>query len=203
MGPWILQPDWRARLVLISLVACFYAGVVLINNELLFFWAADTSYRYWFYPPAGIRLVLIMLLGWPAVLGYFIAALALLSSTAIPEITQFGDALLIAAGRALSLWLGLVAYGWMTGVKYPWEKLTWQHVPFLALFVSLFSAVVAHIVRYTLGVEGLEDFIRGVSLNVLGDTLGTIVMLILVIRLRKAYLRFQGNNSLSAPAQVN
>ncbi len=103
-----MQPDWRARLALIFLIACFYAGFVLINNELLIFWAADTSYRYWFYPPAGVRLVIIMLFGWQGVVGYFLAALALLSSGSILEVDGFDSALFVAVGRALSLWLGLL-----------------------------------------------------------------------------------------------
>lgn len=200
--PWLLQPDWPARLTLIFLVACLYAGVVLINNELLFFWAADTSYRYWFYPPAGIRLVLIMLLGWPGVAGYFVAALALLSSNLVPEIAQYEHALYLAAGRAISIWVALVGYGWITGVKRPWRNLTWQHVPFLALFVSAVSATVAYLLKWGIGLESLNDLIRNVSLNVLGDTLGTIVVLVIAIRLRRAYRDYQRQQGNNVPAEV-
>jgi hypothetical protein len=185
---WILQSGWRPRLLLIFMVACFYSGAVLINNELLFFWARDASYRYWFYPPAGIRLALLMLLGLPGLIGYFVAALAILSSEIIPEITGFYAAFLVAVARALSLWLGLVLYGAITGIKHPWDRLTWQHVPFLALFVSFLSAVTAHVIYLSLGVESLDTLVRGVALNVLGDTLGTIFILILIIRIRKEYL---------------
>ena len=36
-----MSSEWRARVTLVFLVACFYAGVVVINNFLLFSWAAD------------------------------------------------------------------------------------------------------------------------------------------------------------------
>ncbi len=191
MDPWILQPDWRARLTLIFLVACFYSGVVLINNELLFFWAKDASYRYWFYPPAGVRLALVLLLGWPGLVGYFIAALAIASSELIPEIGGFTNGLLVALGRALSLWFAISVYGWFTGIKTPWRGLTWQHVPFLALFVSVVGSIVAHLIKAFIGVETLDAFARNVALNVLGDTLGSIVVLLIIIRLRRAYREWE------------
>jgi integral membrane sensor domain MASE1 len=174
---------------LVFLVACFYAGVVLINNSLLFSWAADggASYRYWIYPPAGVRLALILLLGWQGLLGYFIAMLALIASGVFPELDSLEHALVIAAGRALSIWAALLAYGSITGVETPWERLTSRHLPALALFVSVWSAAVACLLKVWLGVELLEDFARNVSLTVLGDTLGTIIVLAVLIRLRKDY----------------
>ena len=186
-----MSSEWRARVILVFLVACFYAGVVLINNFLLFFWAADggASYRYWIYPPAGVRLALILLLGWQGLLGYFIAMLALIVGGVFPELDSLEDAIVVAAGRALSIWAALLAYGRITGVKTPWERLTSRHLPALALFVSVLSAAVACLLKVWLGVELLEDFARNVSLTVLGDTLGTIIVLAILIRLRKAYKR--------------
>ncbi len=187
MDPWILQPEWRARLALITLVACFYTGVVVISNELLFYWAADTTYRYWFYPPAGVRLALILLLGWPGLLGYFTAVLALVSGGIVLEDAEFYEAFWIALVRTLSIWLALIAYGAITHVKTPWEKLTWMHLPFLALFISAISGAAAHLARSALGIDALDTLVRDVSLTVFGDTLGSIVVLSLVLWMRKAY----------------
>ena len=186
-----MSSEWRARVALVFLVACFYAGLVLINNSLLFSWAGDdaASYRYWIYPPAGARLALILLLGWQGLLGYFIAVLALITSGVFPELDSLEYALVIAAGCTLSIWAALLIYGWITGVKTPWERLTSRHLPALALFVSVLSAAVACLLKVWLGVELLEDFSRNVSLTVLGDTLGTIIVLAILIRLRKAYKR--------------
>jgi integral membrane sensor domain MASE1 len=130
-----------------------------------------------------------LLLGWQGLLGYFIAMLALIASGVFPELDSLEDALVIAAGRALSIWAALLVYGIITGVKTPWERLTSRHLPALALFVSALSAAVACLLKIWLGVELLEDFARNVSLTVLGDTLGTIIVLAILIRLRKAYKR--------------
>ena len=186
-----MSSEWRARATLVFLVACFYAGVVVINNSLLFSWAADggASYRYWIYPPAGVRLALILLLGWQGLLGYFIAELALIASGVFPELHGLEDALVIAAGSALSIWGALLIYGWITGVKTPWDRLTSRHLPALALFVSILSAAVACLLKAWLALELLEDFARNVSLTVLGDALGTIIVLAILIRLRKTYKR--------------
>jgi len=119
--------------------------------------------------------------------GDFIAVLALIASGVFPELDSLEDALVIAAGRALSIWAALLVYGIITGVKTPWERLTSRHLPALALFVSALSAAVACLLKIWLGVELLEDFARNVSLTVLGDTLGTIIVLAILIRLRKAY----------------
>ena len=193
-----MSSEWRARVTLVFLVACFYAGVVLINNSLFFSWAADggASYRYWIYPPAGVRLALILLLGWQGLLGYFIAVLALIASGVFPELDSLEDVIVVAAGRALSIWAALLAYGRITGVKTPWERLTSRHLPALALFVSVVSAAVACVLKVWLGVELLEDFARNVCLTVLGDTLGTIIVLAVLIRLRKAYKRSVGAEAL-------
>lgn len=191
MEPWILRAEWRPRVLLIFAIACFYVGVVVINNNLLFSWATDTSYRSWFYPPAGIRLAIIMLLGWAGLLGYFIAALAILYSGIIPEVTQFSDAFFIALTRAASIWAGLLIYGRITGVKHPWEALTWVHLSLLSAFVSLLSAGSVHVVRAILGIEDFESIARGIALNVLGDTLGAVVVLFIVIHLWKNYRQSQ------------
>ncbi len=186
-----MSSEWRARATLAFFVACFYAGVVIINNSLLFSWAVDSgvSYRYWIYPPAGVRLALILLLGWQGLLGYFIAVLALIASGVFPELDSLEYALVIGAGSTLSIWAALLIYGWITGVKTPWERLTSWHLPVLALFVSVLNAALVCLLKVSLGVELLEDLARNASLTVLGDTLGTIIVLAILIQLRKAYKR--------------
>ena len=186
---WILQPTLASRLCLILSIACFYAGAVVINNNLLFFWAHDADYRFWFYPPAGLRLILIMLLGWPAVLGHGIASTALNASFDLPDVELLGSVFL-GFCRSLSVWAGLAIYSRVTGLRFPWTGITWTHIPAMSVAVSLFSAVTVHLLRAALGVEPLDELVRNVSLNVLGDTLGTIVVLFVLIRLRRAFLSF-------------
>ena len=131
-----------------------------------------------------------MLLGWAGLAGYFLAALAVIYSDLMPEVVGFMAAFVIAATRALSLWIGVVSYGKLTGVQHPWGRLTWPHVPFLALWVNLVSSSAAHLARHLLGVEDVDGIFRNVALNLFGDIMGTIVVLLIVIRLRQDYRRY-------------
>ncbi len=115
--------------------------------------------------------------------------LALIASGVFPELDSLKYALVIAAGCTLSIWAALLIYGWITGVKTPWERLTSWHLPVLALFVSVLNAALVCLLKVWLGVELLEDLARNASLTVLGDTLGTIIVLAILIQLRKAYKR--------------
>ena len=65
--------------------------------------------------------------------------------------------------------------------------------------MSLVSASVAHLVRYAIGLEPLEMMLRNVSLTVLGDTLESIFILVIVIQLRRAYRTFY--RAISAPGR--
>lgn len=198
MKPWIFSAEWSARLTLIFLIACFYLGIVTIHDR-LFFWAADAPYRHWFYPPAGIRLILIMLFGWLGVTGYFMSVFFSTFTGIGPGEPSFLGAAVVAAADALSLWAGVILFGKLTGVRHPWDRLSWHHVPFLALFVSIVRATVAEAVRHVQGTEILVDAseaIRNVSLYAIGDTLGTIAVLFIVISLRRSYQNYvRGNRS--------
>jgi len=191
MNPWILSTDWVARVSLVFCIACFYAGCVLINNNLLFFWAQDSSYRYWIYLPAGVRLVLVMLFGWRGLIGLAIAVTAIGFSKLVPEIERMDHAVLAAIVRAGSIWLAFEFYGRVTKIKSPWGALTWAHVPFLALFVSSFSAIAVTLLLIYLELETMEAFARNVTAWVLGDTVGTMIVLAVVIGLRHSYVKWK------------
>jgi len=191
MNPWILSSDWAARVTLIFCIACFYAGCVLINNNIFFFWAQDSSYRYLIYLPAGVRLVLVMLFGWRGLIGLVIAVTAIGFSKLVAEIDRIDYAFLAAIVRASSIWLALEVYGRVTNIKSPWDGLTWIPVPFLAVFVSVTTATAVSLLFVSFGIEQMDSFVRNVTAWVLGDTVGTVIVLVIVINLRQSYLRWR------------
>lgn len=195
MNLWILSPQWQARSALIFLIACFYAGCVLLNNSILFFWTQDTnSYRHWIYLPAGFRLALIMLFGWRGLIGVTIAVAGITYSPLVPEVTEMDDAVLAAIVRTGSIWLAIQIYGVITRVKTPWENITWIHIPFFALFVSLITNVAVTLYFVNLGVESIETFERNVTVWTFGDTIGTVIVLTAMIGLRRSYLQWKGGH---------
>jgi len=202
MNLWILSSHWQARAALIFAIACFYAGCVLLNNTLLFSWAQDGStYRYWVYLPGGFRLVLIMLFGWRGLVGVTIAVAGISYSDLVPEITSIVDAVIAAIVRTTSIWLAIDIYGKITGVRSPWENLTWIHVPFLALFVTVITNLAVTFYFVLLGIEPIESLGRNVSTWVIGDTAGTIIVLAILIKLRQGYLEWKSAQAL--PSEQN
>jgi integral membrane sensor domain MASE1 len=87
--------------------------------------------------------------------------------------------------------LALEFYGRVTKITSPWGALTWTHVPFLALFVNLLTALAVTLLLVYLEIETIEAFARNVTAWVLGDTVGTMVVLAVVINLRHSYNKWK------------
>jgi len=191
MKPWIFSSEHAARVALISLVACIYAGSVLINNHFIFFWAEDEPYRYWFYPPAGLRLLLMMLLGLPAAIGIGVASATIYVSPIVPEITDHARAMVLGFTESLAVYGALLLYGHLTGIRHPWTKLIWKHIPMIAALSSLSAAIFSNMVRIVLELGETSTLKRDVTLNLIGDSLGSIFFLALLILARKSYLAYQ------------
>ena len=190
MKPWIFSSDRVARFVLISLIACVYAGCVMISNHFLFFWAGDEPYRYWLYPPAGLRLLLIMLLGFPAVIGIGIASATIYISPIVPEITGHSFALILGFTESLSVYYALRFYGTIAGVQYPWTGLSWRHIPVIAVLCSTATAFFSNAVRIILNLGNVSSLDRDITLNIIGDIFGTTLLLGLLIIAHKSHLAY-------------
>lgn len=199
MKPWIFSSDHIARISLISLVACIYAGSALINNHFLFFWAEDEPYRYWFYPPAGLRLLLIMLLGFPAVIGIAVASAAIYMSPIVPEVTEHSLALVLGFTESLAVYGALVLYGSLTAVKFPWTGLAWKHVPLIAITCSISAAFFSNMMRMLLGLGEASTIHRDVTLSIAGDTMGSIFFLALLVLARRSYLAYEKHLTTDKP----
>ena len=190
MAPWIFSDDSAARIVLISLMACLYAGSVVISNHLLFPWAEDEPFRYWFHPAAGARLLLIMLFGIPAVIAVGVGSAAIYISPIVPQVDEYGPALLLGFSESFGLFLVLVIYGKLTRMKFPWSGITWQHIPFIAIFANLGVSLLSNLCRIILDISDPLTFQRDVSLTLTGDILGSIFFLFLLFFIRKSYLAY-------------
>ncbi len=191
MKPWIFSSDRIARFALISLIACVYAGCVLINNHFLFFWAEDEPYRYWLYLPAGLRLLLIMLLGFPAVIGIGVASATVYVSPIVPQITEHSFALILGFTESLAVYFSLLVYGAVAGIRYPWTGLTWRHIPLIAVLCSTATAFLSNAVRIVFNLGDLSSLERDVTLNIIGDVSGATLLLGLLIVARKSYLAYK------------
>lgn len=180
---WVSQPTPKARLALVVLSALCIALAMQITLT-VFSWAKDSYLVHWFYPPAGVRLVLIMLFGWPAALGALFAFFLVVLPDA-PETITWIDVMVLGSARISGIWGALLLYGFATRVKHPWDSLTWGHVPFLALATGLGGALAVGILRLQMEGGDADALMRQVSLSTLGDVLGIAFFLALLILLKR------------------
>jgi hypothetical protein len=162
----------------------------VLNNNLLFAWLSDAPFRHWVYLPAGFRLIAIMLFGWLGVAGIAIGQTAAWLTRGIEGINLF-DATVLGTARALSIWFGLWLYAAITKVRSPWSNLSWTHVPFLITFVCVLSAFISELSLHWVGLGNPDQLVRNTLLSAIGATLGSLVVVILVLWLRRSYLAYQ------------
>lgn len=191
MIDWIGQPRLLSRIILIALLTATLSAVMQANFAILD-WLRDSAYLHWVYITEGIKLLAIMVFGWPAVLS---------SALAFSIVHYFGDSqtihwlvlLIMGLIEAASVWLAVDLFARISGVRYPWANLDWVHVPFLSLGSGGLSALGFFGAKEILLGDEAESFWRDVSLSILGDVLGIAVFIALMILLRKIYRRYIQN----------
>jgi hypothetical protein len=186
---WLLQPTLASRFALTLTLAVIVAGFNVVNST-LFAWAKDGDFTYYIWLPAGLRLLIIMLFGWLGVLavtlGFFFAHTPVTSGS-----LNEAQLLLLGFVRAVSVYGALWAYGKITNVKFPWNYITWTHIPFLALITTLVNQVAFHSVHALLSVDRYVPVLRNIALAALSNMLGVLVFLALAILMRRSYLAYQ------------
>jgi hypothetical protein len=179
----ILGESIVAKVTLTVTIACLYSGAVLFNNNLLFPWLEFDDFRNLLFLPAGLKLFLVMLFGWRAVLGLGlgIAAVAL---SEFPHISM-SYGLLFGSASALSTKLGLELMSRLLRVGYPWTKLHWPSLCAIALVVGCLDATTIQWVMGALGVETFDNFFVQTIKGCFGRVMGTFVFLAISLEVRR------------------
>lgn len=124
-----------ARGTLVLALGAFYAGTILINNELLFPFAEVDGTVFWFFFPEGIKFLLVMSLG---VRG----ALAIGVGRAVVTLNQHPDigylnGLTTGAIMTVSTLAAMKIGSMLTDVKFPWRELRAGHVVMMAVIFAV------------------------------------------------------------------
>jgi len=183
----LLGSSALARSSLVLGIACMYAGAVLINNNLLFPWLEFENFRSLLFLPAGLKLFLVMLLGWRAVLGIALGIMSVALSEFPHMSTVHG--LLLGAIAALSTQLTLMLSARALRVGYPWTSLRWPALCTIALAVGLTDATVVQVGMAWLGYEDFHDFWTETLQGAFGRVVGTFVFLAVSLEVRRQLLR--------------
>ena len=183
----LLGSSALARSTLVLGIACMYAGAVLINNNLLFPWLEFENFRSLLFLPAGLKLFLVMLMGWRAVLGIALGIM----SVAVSEFPHMSTlhGLLLGAAAALSTQITLALCARVLRVGYPWTSLSWRALCVIALAVGLADATVVQGAMVGLGYEDIDEFWPEALQGAFGRVLGTFVFLAVSLEVRRHLLR--------------
>ena len=183
----LLGSSALARSTLVLGIACMYAGAVLINNNLLFPWLEFENFRSLLFLPAGLKLFLVMLMGWRAVLGIALGIM----SVAVSEFPHMSTlhGLLLGVAAALSTQITLALCARVLRVGYPWTSLSWRALCVIALAVGVADAWVVQGAMVGLGYEDIDEFWPEALQGAFGRVLGTFVFLAVSLEVRRHLLR--------------
>lgn len=164
-------------------IACLYAGAVLLNNNLLFPWLEFDNLRNLLFLPAGLKLFLVMLFGWRAVVGIAIG----IAAVALGEFPQMPilPAMALGAAAATSTQLALMLMSRLLGVGYPWTQLGWPSLCAMALVVGAVDAITVQWILTILGYETFDEFLTETLRGVFGRVVGTFIFLSVSLHLRR------------------
>ena len=186
----LLGSSALARTTLVLGIACVYAGAVLVNNNLLFPWLERENFRSLLFLPAGLKLFLVMVLGWRAVLGIALGIMTVMLSEFPHMSTLHG--LLLGAFAALSTQITLILCARVLRVGYPWATLSWPALCLMALAVGVVDASVVQGAMVWLGYEDIEEYWAEALQGAFGRVLGTFVFLAVSLEVRRHLLRESG-----------
>lgn len=184
---WFYEPKLVPRVALIAVLTVAIAGAMQVNIALLGR-LADSYFVHWIYFAAGVRLIAIMLFGWPAIIAAIVAYFVVMFPEN-PSGLDWNAVLLIGSAKVLGIWAALWTFGKFTIASHPWDSLSWTHIPFLTLWTSGLSALCSFSVRGLLTGSGAETLLRDTIVSMIGDLLGTAILIAIVIRFRRSYLK--------------
>lgn len=182
-----LGDSWLARGVLISTLGAFYAGAILINNELLFPFTEIGGSVFWFFFPEGIKFFLVMSLRLrgAAAVGLGRAAVTL---NQYPDIDYVNG--LTAGGVMVLSTLTAMTFGsYLAGVSFPWRDIKMQAMLAIAVTFALTDAVARIFAEFYIignGVIQNADLYHILAVEAFGRLAGILVFLWLANLIRGA-----------------
>ncbi len=161
-----------AVLLGVAVVAMAYLGFFRLNQFLF-----DTLFKVndhvsWIFLPAAIRMVAVLLLGWPGVLGLALGSLLVDADLLMSDTPQALTQALVSSVPSL---LAMRAVQRMQGLRADLAGMTGQQVLGFGLGGAAASSL-AHTCYFALRAESIAPFTHLVPMFI-GDLLGTLLML--------------------------
>lgn len=183
----LLGDRWTARVMLVLVMGAFYAGAILLNNELLFPFADIGGSVFWFFFPEGIKFLLVMSLGLrgAAAVGLGRAAVTL---NQYPDIA-YSTGLAAGAVMALSTLAAMRVGSLLVGVSFPWREIRMRTMFAIALTFALTDAAAKIFAEfYIIGNDAIQnsDLPHTFAVEAFGRLAGVLAFLHLVNLIKRA-----------------
>lgn len=133
-----LGDRWLARVMLVFVLGAFYAGTILLNNELLFPFADIGGAVFWFFFPEGIKFLLVMSLRLRGAAAVGLGR-AVVTLNQYPNI-DYATGLAAGAVMALSTLAAMSVGSHLVGVSFPWHEIRIRAIFAIALTFALTDA---------------------------------------------------------------
>ncbi len=176
-APWARPSLLNAALV--GLSAAIWVVAVYLNNDVLFVWTEEEEYLHWIFVPAGIKILLVMLLGWRGAVGMMVGAIPGIVDS-LPD-ASLAMIAVVSIGVGLMPWLALQAFAALVGIRYPWDDLVWWHLPALAALSAFANSAFLNVQLILLRMEPAKEFPQNLLSVMIGDFLGALVLLLVSV----------------------
>lgn len=186
----LLSDRPAARVILVLALGAFYAGAILINNELLFPFTEVDGTVFWFFFPEGIKFLLVLSLG---VRG----ALAVGIGRAVVTLNEYPDAgyvngLATGAVMAISTLAALRIGSSLTGTSFPWQNIKPHQIALMALVFALTdtTAKIFYEINFLANAKILDSGIAQLfAIEAFGRFFGIVAFVYLVSTYQKVALQ--------------
>jgi hypothetical protein len=177
----LLGERWPARILLVAGLSAFYAGTILINNELLFPFADVGGSVFWFFFPEGIKLLLVMSLGLrgAAAAGLGRAAVTL---NQYPSVS-YGAGLSAGLAMSLATLLALKIGSKVTKKSFPWAGIKYNQMLIFSFIIAIVDAAAKIYVEiYFIGNDIIKqnNLYHSLFVEAFGRLFGSMVFLYFV-----------------------
>lgn len=191
----IFGSSWAAKITLVLAIACIYAGAIQLNNKLFFPWTEFDEFRYLIYIPAGIKLLLMMLFGWRAVVGISLG----IATVVLGEFSNMSYLSACTFGTVSSVvpYLGLIALSKILKISYPWNGLNFKTIAIISIVIGSIEALTQHFLLTFNGVEPLSHLIKDTLPSVFGRVMGTYLFMGLAVWVRNEIAKDNASHNAS------
>jgi hypothetical protein len=156
---------------------------VWFNNHLVFEWSSVTDFRHLIFFPAGLKLILLMSLGWRAVPGIAVGS-AGHAAADLPDLPMLHLAALCLVYAAAPM-AAVSAFGRWAGIVRPWFGLRLVQLLCLVVVTAVVTSIAFNTLLIAWGIMESAGCVGSVVAMAGGDVVGAALLLAVTLMVRR------------------